>query len=780
VAEQLAPSFARLLRQLRTEAGLTQEELAESARISLRSVSDLERGVNRTARKDTAVLLADALRLAGPGRDRFIAAARGQAPPADVIAAISAPRTNLPAAVDSFIGREAELAEVKAALRSNRLVTLTGPGGCGKTRLALEAAATQVQEFTGGVWLVTLASVNDGSRLFEAVAQALGVADTADEAIADTVERWLRPREVLLILDNCEHLVTAAAVLCGRLLQGCARLRVLATSREVLDVRGEHAIRTPPLAVPEDLALAVLSDAVQLFLARAEAAAPSLRPDLDDLAAVSRVCRRLDGLPLAIELAAARLRALSLSQLSVRLGDQFWQVTRGGRTELERPRTLEAVVAWSYDLLVEDEQLVFARMAVFPSHFTLEMAEAVVSGGQVSEVDVVDIVASLVSKSLVTTVNATDGLRYQLLEMLRQYGRDRLAERGEADAVHKRLLAWAMSGVEHLEAVVRTPAMDDALRTAVIDAVTYRAAMQWATANGQPGAALRIASMVPFSHHRGNRLGEILDALGRAEQAGQADDLAAGHAWAAVTNIAFELTDWDTSLRACDLAVGHFLAASAPRLAAWAQFISLHSAWGAGQLDAVDRLVDEAIASFRAERDEMGLGYALWVAALRSTDLAAAKSMAAEADELLSRVGAPMGLAHNAEGRGIIAYELGELDAAASFVAEAVESFESYGNVGCAAHALEAAAVVITAADKQQMNLAGKLLAVAAELRRQSGQGHAPWEIRGRLGNLEDWIVVPGRAAGEAEASAPSRYTLAEASLLATTALRSLAASATA
>ena len=776
MADQLAPSFAGLLRQLRTEAGLTQEELAEAARISLRSVSDLERGVNRTARKDTALLLADALRLAGPVRDRFVAAARGQAPSAEVLLALSAPRNNLPAPVDSFVGRQAELAEIRAALPAHRLVTLTGPGGCGKTRLALEAAATQVQAFADGVWLVTLASVSDGSRLFEAVAQVLRVADTADEAIADTVEQWLRDRELLLILDNCEHIVTAVADLCERLLQGCGRLRVLATSREFLDVRGEHAIRTQPLTVPDDLALAALADAVQLFLARAAAAAPSFRPDLADLGMVSRVCRRLDGLPLAIELVAARLRALSLAQLADRLDDKFWQITRGGRTDLARQRTLEAVVSWSYNLLGEDERRVFERMAVFPDHFTLEMTEAVVSDAPVREFDVVDIVASLVSKSLVTTVNGPDGLRYQLLEMLRQYGRDRLDERGEADRLQERLLAWAITGVEHLEAVVRTPAMDDALREAVIDAVTYRAAMQWAAANGRQGAALRIASMVPFSHHRGIRLAEILDALDRAERAGQLDDAAAGHAWAAVANLAFELTDWSTALRACDLAVGHFLAAGLPRLAAWTQYIGLHSAWGAGQHDVVDDLTRAAIASFRADRDEMGLGYSLWVASLRSTDLGAARDMAAEADELLRRAGAPMGVAHNAEGRGIIAFERGELSAAASFVAEAVKYFESYGNLGCAAHALEAAAVVIATADTQQMGMAAELLAAAAELRRQSGQGHAPWEIRARLGRLEDWIVAPDGTASVADSAAPSRYTLPEASLLATTALGFLAA----
>jgi predicted ATPase/class 3 adenylate cyclase len=419
-------------------------------------------------------------------------------PPVRSLASPERPN-NLPAPVDSFVGRQRELAEIDRAVRADRLVTLTGPGGSGKTRLALEAAASLIPEFEDGVWLVALAAITDGQRLPEMVAHVLGVCDRPGEAAADTLERWLRDRQLLLILDNCEHVVDAASSFCQRLLPACGRLRILATSREFLGVRGEHAIRTPPLAIPDDPALAPLSDAVQLFLARASAGAPSFRPDDADLGTVMRVCRRLDGLPLAIELAAARLRVLSLSQLAARLDDQFWLLTGASRAQVSRQRTLEAVVAWSYDLLSDVEQRTFARLAVFPGHFTLDMAEAVVSEPPVNRFDVVDIVARLVDKSLVTTVNAPDGLRYQLLEMLRQYGHDRLTERGEADRFRDRLLAWAMSGVEQLEqleSVVRTRAMDDALRQAAIDAVTYRAAGQWAAAQGQYRTALRIASMV--------------------------------------------------------------------------------------------------------------------------------------------------------------------------------------------------------------------------------------------------------------------------------------------
>jgi predicted ATPase/class 3 adenylate cyclase len=686
---------------------------------------------------------------------------------------LSALPNNLPAPVDSFIGRKMELAEIAEAIRADRLVTLTGPGGSGKTRLVLEAAASLAPAFADGVWFVALATINDGTRLAEAVARVLLVSDIAGEAIAATLEQWLSDRELLLILDNCEHVVDAVRGLCQRLLPACARLRILATSREYLDVHGEHAIQTPPLAVPGDPALAPQSDAVQLFLARAQARAPSFHPDDADLATVAQICRRLDGLPLAIELAAVRLRAMSLSQLASRLDHQLWRLTAGGRAENPRQRTLEAVVAWSYDLLSKTDQHALARLAVFPDHFTLEMAEAVVPGSPIDEGDVIDIVSSLVGKSLVATVNAPDGLRYQLLEMLRHYGRDRLAERGDADQVQQRLLAWAMSGIQRLESVIRTPAQDDALREAAINAVTYRAAMDWAAAHGQQGAALRIASMVPLTHHRGERRAEILDRLSQADRAGQLDDAAAGYAWTAVTNLAFEQSDYRATLQAGASAAGHFQAARLPRLAAWARYLQGVSAWGAGQLADADRLIGEAIASFRREHDEMGLGYSLWLASLRSADSAAATQMAAEAEELLRRTGHPMGIAHAAEGRGIIAFESGQLAQAAVSITEAIELFAAYGNIGCTAHTLESAAVVIGAPGPGDTRVAIELLAAAEKLRRQSGQGHRPWEIRARLGNLENHIAAPG-GTPSAPTQAGREYTLSAAASLAVGALQSL------
>ncbi|HXW78160.1 MAG TPA: NB-ARC domain-containing protein, partial [Acidimicrobiales bacterium] len=678
---------------------------------------------------------------------------------------------NLPAPVDSFVGREVELAEIGVAVEANRLVTLTGAGGSGKTRLALEAAASMLTRFPAGVWLVTLASLDDGRRLSETVAQVLRISDKPGEAIAVTLELWLRDRELLLILDNCEHLIDDVAAFCDRLLPACGSLHILATSREFLGVRGEHEIRTPPLGISSDPELASLSDAVQLFATRASAATSSFRLTDANLATVAQVCRRLDGLPLAIELAAARLRAVSLSELAARLDDRFRLLT-SGRTDVARQRTLEAVVTWSYNLLSDPERQTFARLAVFPDHFALDMAEAVVSDPPKGS-DVLELVSRLVGKSLLTTVIAPDGLRYQLLETLRQYAFARLEERGEGDRFRERLLSWAIAGAEHLESVMRTPAQDDALRLATVNAVTYRAASRWAAEHGQPGSALRIVSVVPVSQHSGERQAEILALLAGAEAAGQLDDATAGYAWAALGNTMLDQSDWEASIEANTEAEARFRAAGLGRHAAWAQYLQVYSAWGAGRLNEVDRLVGEAVATFREENDDMGLGYALWVASLRSPDLDAAKEMAAQADRLLRRLGVPSGLAHNVEGRGIIAYERGELAEAAEFVTESLEIFASYGNLGCSAHALELAAVIIGSAGPRGGGTAMELLVAAEEFRERSAQGHRPWEIRARLGSLEELIVGQGATSAGVR---PSRgqYTLPMAVSLATQALRGI------
>ena len=665
------------------------------------------------------------LQLVAPGLDQDF-------PP---IKTFSSMPNNLPAPVDEFVGRDDELAEVLLALDGNRLVTVTGPGGSGKTRLALEAARAALGRFRDGVWLVDLAPVEHHDRVVSAVAQALDVRE-GDAALTEAVEAWLRDRSVLLVLDNCEHVLDGVGRFCTTILAACPELRVLTTSRAFLGVRGEHGIQTPPLRLPAEgdaVADILTSDAVELFLTRAVAAAPGFDVSRADATAIAAICRRLDGLPLAIELAAARLRALSVDQLAARLDDRFRLLRGGSHADVARHQTLTAVVQWSYDLLDEQEQRLFERLGAFPHHFSLEMAEAVAAGDPIDELDVVDLLTQLVEKSLVTAVPVDDGLRYQLLETLRAFAIQRLVERGEEPALRARLLAWSMEAVEELESVMRTPAMDDALRRAAGDAVTHRAAAQWAAGAGRPLDALRIASVVPTSVHRSERITEIRQRLAAAETAGVLDAASAGHAWAAIGNLSFEAGEWRSSIDANGRAVDAFTQAGRPVLAAWSTYLQVHSHWGAGDLERVEVLVEEVVERFRSAGDEMGLGYALWVASQQVDDLARAEQLAAEADEKLRRMGVPAGIAHNAECRGIIALEDGRRQDAARYVAEAVGIFARYENLGCAAHALEAAAVVLSPSGPPDPT-AVDLLAAAERYRRRSGQTHRPWEIRARGG----------------------------------------------
>ena len=442
MAEQAAPGFGGLLRQLRADAGLTQEELAEAASLSPRSVSDLERGINLTARKDTARLLADALGLAGPQRALFEAAARGRAPAAGVLAAAHGLLTimpgNLPAQLSAFIGRDRELAAVRALVESSRLVTLTGAGGAGKTRLGLQVAAGLLDRSGDGVWLVELAAVTDENAVAPAISAALQLAAQPGRPALQALLDALAPQDMLIVLDNCEHLIGGCAKAAEAVVRHCPRVRLLAASREPLGIGGEVIYRVPSLSLPRpgESGLSALrsSDAVALLADRAQAHGIALSLDEQTAPLAVSVCRRLDGMPLAIELAAARLRSMSLAELHDRLDQRFRLLTGGSRTALERQQTLRATVGWSYSLLTGAEQLLLARLSVFADGFGLDAAETVCGSGGIDALDVAGLLGSLVDKSLVVAERAQTALRYRLLETIRLFAAERLADAGDGEA----------------------------------------------------------------------------------------------------------------------------------------------------------------------------------------------------------------------------------------------------------------------------------------------------------------------------------------------------------
>jgi predicted ATPase/DNA-binding CsgD family transcriptional regulator len=351
---------------------------------------------------------------------------------------------NLPFEPTSFVGRVAEIEAVSALVRSDRVVTLLGTGGCGKTRLSLQVGAEVLEEFRDGVWFVELAPVEDAGVVPQALADVIGVRTQAGQPIADAVTAAIGDDRVLVVLDNCEHVISAAASLADALLRRCRGVTVLATSREPLGVPGELTFSIPSLSVPDERSAHTSSEAVELFADRAASAMPAFAINDTNAPAVADICRRLDGIPLAIELAAARIRALAPEQIRDGLADRFRLLTSGARTLTPRQQTLRASVDWSYDLLSEAERVALRRLSIFAGGFELEAAHAVLEGDDVDRVEVVDLVSSLVDKSLIAFDPGEDGAapRYRMLETIRQYGHERLVGAGESDTVAARHRAY--------------------------------------------------------------------------------------------------------------------------------------------------------------------------------------------------------------------------------------------------------------------------------------------------------------------------------------------------
>jgi predicted ATPase len=388
----------------------------------------------------------------GPRRLRAVEDAKAQ-PPTPRPPERNSPH-NLPLALSTFIGREREVDELKRLVNDTRLLTLTGPGGAGKTRLAVAVAHEVVESFEDGVWWVGLASLSDSDVVPQAVASAIGVREAPWRSPADALVEDLETKDLLLILDNCEHLIDACAALADALLRTCPGLKILATSREALSIGGERLWIVPSLSLPDpgqgaDAQKLGRYEAIRLFVERAKGTVSSFELTEENAPAVAQLCRRLDGVPLAIELAAARTNVLSASQISARLEDSLMLLAGTDRTAPTRQRTLRGTLDWSYELLGENERKLFGRLSVFAGGWTLEAAEAVGAGEGVEEEEVLELLSGLVDKSLVVAEAGPEGVsRYRMLEPVRQYARERLEGRGEADAARRRHAAFFLALAE--------------------------------------------------------------------------------------------------------------------------------------------------------------------------------------------------------------------------------------------------------------------------------------------------------------------------------------------
>jgi predicted ATPase/class 3 adenylate cyclase/DNA-binding CsgD family transcriptional regulator len=474
---------------------------------------------------------------------------------------LSALPNNLPVQLTSFVGREAEITEVRELLSRSRLLTLTGAGGCGKTRLALQVAAEVLDDHPHGVWWVDLAPIGDSALVASEVAATLSIRELPSQPVIETLTAQLAERRLLIGLDNCEHLLQACAELAARLLEACPGVVILATSRESVGVEGEQSWRVPSLQVPEaDLARSALAgvEAVQLFCDRARQARPNFRLVDANVQAVATICRRLDGIPLAIELAAARVRLLTPQEIADAMRERFVLLTGGSRTAMPRQRTLEASVDWSHDLLSAAEQTLFRRVSVFAGGWTLDAVEAVCAGGGLEVVQILDLLANLVDKSLVQAEERGVKTRYGMLETVRAYARQKLSDAAEAALVRNQHLDYHMRLAESAEPDLFGAGLERWLEPLTTELDNFRGALGWAVDAGSVDEARRLASALWLFFEARGHWREGRRHLESALAGEGASALPRAKALIAVGHIGTIATDWVATRRFAEeaLAIG--------------------------------------------------------------------------------------------------------------------------------------------------------------------------------------------------------------------------------
>jgi predicted ATPase len=402
--------------------------------------------------------------------------------------------TNLLIPASSFIGRAQEIAQVKRLLEANRLVTCTGIGGCGKTRLALQVATDLIDAFRDGVWWIELGPLTDERLVPQAIAKALGIWERPDQSLLDTVCQAMGERKLALVIDNCEHLVATCAQVTERLLGACPQLRILATSRHALGVAGETVFQVPSLSYPESddaTSLPMAYESVRLFTERARAFKSDFQMTGVNVRAVAQICRQLDGIPLAIELAAARVQALTAVEIAANLDDLFTLLTLGNRTATPRQQTLRASMDWSYRLLTAEERRLFNRLAVFVGGFTFQAGQVIVGG--IDRAEMLDLLTRLVQKSLVSAEPREGTTRYHYQETVRLYAREKLVGSGEAESVGERHAGYFAALVEEGNEKLRSSEQAYWLDLLDTEYDNVRAALSWAHANQHHDIGLRLA-----------------------------------------------------------------------------------------------------------------------------------------------------------------------------------------------------------------------------------------------------------------------------------------------
>ena len=547
----------------------------------------------------------------------------------------SGPRHNLPRQLNRFVGREPEMNQVRELLDSTRLLTLTGAGGCGKTRLALEIAAGALDDFTDGVWLAELAPVTDPGVLAQRLLKVLMLPEVSGRPALDVLVQHLADKRQLLLLDNCEHIVDACALTAQSLLGACPHVEILATSREALNIPGEVVWRVPSLRLPDaehGLDLEVLSnyEAVALFLDRARAVEPGFALTTSNAEAVAQVCARLDGIPLALELAAARVRLMSPEQILSRLNDRFQLLTGGSRTALPRQQTLRASIEWSYSLLTEKEQLLFRRLSAFASTFALDAVERICSGQGLDSDEALDVLGRLADKSVLIAEREDGGVaRFRLLETLRQYAAERLVGAGETEFMERRHSEYYVALAEAAAAGMHGPGQGAWLERLEEEHDNLLKVLSWCVEHDRQSALQLMAALSDFWLERGY-LSEGRSWLDIALEGPTEGRVTRARALMVAGNLAYHQADY-AAARSCFEESLIIWRQAADQAGIGRALVALGMvAFGEGDLDGCRGPLEQGLVLCREARDADGVGRALFQLGM----VAAQQGKVEEAEEL--------------------------------------------------------------------------------------------------------------------------------------------------
>ncbi len=758
-----AERFADQLRRHRQAAGLTQEELAERSGLSVRGISDLERGVKQRPHPETVRLLATALDLPPPAVDVFRAAAS----PAE-----QAPPSTIPEPLTPLVDREDDVQAVTTLFESGaRLVTLTGPGGVGKTRLSIQVASEVQHRYPDGVAFVPLAGLSDPALVPGAIAQALTIRELPDRSLIDLIAKQVHDRQMLLVMDNFEHLLPAATHM-GTLLAVCRGLTVLATSRSMLQLAGEHEYRVWPLARPDPAHGHSLDElasfpAITLFVHQARAVQPSFEMTTANSAAVTAICTQVDGLPLGLELAAVRMKTLAPNELESLLENRLGVLTRGPRNHPARHRTMRSTIGWSHDLLPPEEQIAFRRFAVFVGGATRESAAAVLAGGD--DIEALDLLTALLDQSLLQRFETVEGeSRFTMLETIREFALDRLTASGEEQVIRDLHASCFLELSERAETELNGPRQARWMNRLEIEYGNLRAALGHFIEVGDAGSSQRMGSALWHFWAASGRLNEGRDWLDRA-LALVPDERSATRAQALLRrgNIAIDMSNYldarrfyeesllifrelDDDLNACRAlnglglvhwSLGNYVSARKAheevlevcKAERWERGVALamqnlgRVSIAEGNLPSARLALESSLAIRRKLGDVGGIAYGTyWLGRLNRLDgrVEDARHSLTEALAGFHDVGDRPGIAFTLNELGNLAYEVDDNQLALSYHLDALREQEEAGNTESIVECLEGMALVALSVDRGHLGV--RILAAASAWRLRHGAPPIP------------------------------------------------------